>query len=445
MKTNYPFTATCFFAALFTFQLQAADHASSASWPQFRGPDGQGNSTATDVPIRFGLEQAVRWRTPIEGKGWSSPVVADGKIWLTTALTRAASQEEQERKLGDDPLKDIKEVAGAVELKALCVDFESGAIEHNISLAQVDDPEPINPLNTYASPTPVLDGQRVFCHFGNYGTWCLDARTGSPIWTTRIQVDHSVGPGSSPFVIGKHLVLVCDGIDQQFIVALDKTTGKELWRTARPPIRATNVEFKKAYSTPILVDVQGRQQLVIPGAQWICGYDPATGREIWRIDHGSGFSTSPSAVISGGLVVFSTGYMRPELVAVRPDGHGDVTTSHIIWRVSRGAPAKPSPLAVGNRIYMISDDGILTQLRSEDGSIAWRHRISGNFSASPINVSGKLFFCSHEGVVTVVADDETYQELAKNELESRLMASPAVVGNDLVIRTEQSLLRIGND
>lgn len=413
------------------------------SWPQFRGPDGQGNAGTANVPLEFDTKRMVRWQTPIDGKGWSSPVVAEGMVWITTAITRPATPEEQASKLAKDPLKGIKEVAGSVQIRAIGVDYATGKVVHDLVLAEIDDPEPINPLNTYASPTPMLDGGQVYCHFGNYGTWCINAQTGEQVWHRQIVVDYSVGPGSSPLVHQDKLILVCDGIDEQFVVALDKATGQEVWRTARPPKRASNVEFRKAYSTPIVVSVQGKQQLVVPTAQWICGYAPDSGEEIWRIDHGNGFSVSPRPIATNGLIVFSTGYMRPELVAVRPTGVGDVTDSHIAWRVDRGAPNKPSPIAVGDRIYMVADNGILTQLRTSDGSIAWQKRLSGNFSASPICAGDKLFFCSHEGKVTVVAAGPTYREVAKNEIDAQILASPAVVGNDLLIRTEHSLFRIG--
>lgn len=413
-------------------------------WPQFRGSNGQGHADRADPPVHFDLTHGMRWRTPIEGKGWSSPVVADGKIWLTTAVTRAATEEEQRRKLADVQFSDIKEVAASVQLYAMCIDFETGIVVHNIHLATVVDPEPINPLNTYASPTPVIDQGRVYCHFGNYGTWCLDAAKGDAIWQTKIVVDHSVGPGSSPVVCGDALILVCDGCDQQFVAALDKMTGREMWRTSRPPMRADNAEMKKSFSTPLVIEVDGSRQIVVPGAQWIAAYDPIGGDEIWRVDHGDGFSLSATPVYSGGLVIFSTGYGKPDLVAVRPTGRGDVSQSHVAWRVSRGAPIKPSPIVVGDRVYVVSDNGVLTQLQLADGSEVWRQRIGAEYSASPIAAGDKIYFLSHEGTVDVIQAGPDYELLAENKLEPRLMASPAIVGNDLIIRTEEALMRFSN-
>jgi hypothetical protein len=290
----------------------------------------------------------------------------------------------------------------------------------------------------------VISDGKVFCHFGTYGTWCLNAANVEVIWKKQIIVDHSVGPGSSPIVVGKHLIIVCDGIDSQFVAALNVETGEEVWRTPRPPMTATNEEMKKAYSTPIAIEVNGRTQVAAPGAEWICSYDPITGEEIWRAKHGEGFSTSPSAVFWRGMVVFSTGFMRPEMVAVRADGKGDVTDSHIAWRVKRGAPNKPSPIVVDGNLYMLADNGIMTQV-GPNGEEHWQERLGGNYSASLIGSGNRIFVCSHEGNVTVVKAGEKYSELAKNELagEGRLMASPAVVDGDLLIRSENALMRFG--
>lgn len=414
------------------------------SWPQFRGPSGQGIAGDAQVPTQFDDQTNVKWRTKIEGKGWSSPVVEDGRVWLTTAVTQKATAEEIKEKLAKDRMASMKEVAGSLELKAICLDVSSGKVLHDVSLATFEEVEPIHSLNTYASPTPFLSDGKVVCDFGNYGTWCLDAATGKEIWKTRYQVNYSVGAGSSPLVENGKVVLVCDGIDDQFVAAVDLSSGKEVWRTQRPPMVARDVEYEKAYSTPISIQVAGRTQVVVPAAQWICGYDLDSGKEIWRVKHGEGFSLSPRPIAVGDMVVFSTGYMRPDLVAVKLGGTGDVTDTHVVWRTSRGVPKKPSPIAVGDNIYMVSDDGILSQLDSKSGAILWKERLGGNYSASPIYVGNKLFFSSHEGVVTVVEAGSTYQEVASNQMDGRLLASPAVVGNNLLIRSEAELLCIGN-
>ena len=357
------------FAALMVFAFSDLPQVmADESWPQFRGPTGQGQAAECSVPDRFDQKSAMRWRTELEGRGWSSPVVADGKVWLTTAI-------EHER-LKKTVRNEVKDVASKLNLKVLCLDFASGSLLHNIEVAEFDDAEPIHALNSYASPTPVIANGRVYCHFGSYGTWCIDAKSGEKLWTKRVVIDHSVGPGSSPVVHGKSLILVCDGIDEQFVAALNIDTGEEIWRTKRPEIEANSTEMKKAYSTPIIIEVAGKEQVVAPGAQWICSYDPATGEELWRAKHGSGFSTSPSAVYWNGLVVFSTGFMKPELVAVRADGKGDVTDTHIAWRAKRGAPNKPSPLVSGRSALRDRGqrhlDSDRTQRRRPLARAAWR-------------------------------------------------------------------------
>ncbi|HBE72188.1 MAG TPA: serine/threonine protein kinase [Planctomycetaceae bacterium] len=408
------------------------------SWWQWRGPGGQGHAQNCRIPTQFDVKDAT-WKYDVAGKGWSTPAVDSGMIWLTTAIVTPATEEETAARLAGDPLKDMKEVASEIELRALCLRQENGRVLHDLALGRIKAPDPINPLNTYASPSPVIDGDNVLLHFGDLGTWCVKMVTGEVVWQRRIRVQHSVGAGSSPFVIDDVVVLVCDGVDKQFVVALNKNTGREAWRTSRPPMTGDNVEFHKAYCTPIEVEHDGRKEIVIPGAQWICAYDPKNGNELWRVNHGRGFSVSPMPVSVDGMVIFSTGYMRPELVAVRLGGEGDVTQSHVAWRLRQGVPAKPSPLIVDGNLYMVSDLGVLSCVKVTDGSIVWRERLGGNFSASPILADGKLVFCSHEGKVTMVQPGLEYKELAQSSLPPRILASPVPLSQGLLIRTETSL------
>lgn len=426
-------------------QTVAAEPGASV-WPQFRGPSGQGVSDASEVPLRFGLDLGMKWQTPIAGKGWSSPVIANDRIWLTTALSTDPTTEQREARLANVPLSNMKEVAGSIELRAVCLDSASGSLVHDMALATFDNPQPIHSLNSYASPTPCIDGDRVYCHFGTYGTWCLHAVSGEVIWTNRLVIDHSVGPGGSPVVVGNQILLACDGIDTQFVAALDKMTGQEVWRTDRPPMRASDGEYRKAYSTPLIIEVDGARQAIVSGAQWIVSYDPNSGEELWRIDHGNGFSISSTpiyAVTAGGrgLVIFTTGYGQSEVVAVRPDGSGDVTLSHIAWRMDRNVPEKPSPVAAEEVFYLIDDNGVLSCLEVEDAALVFRKRVPGNFSASPLLAAGHLFLSSQEGVVTVIKQSRQYEEVARVQLDARLMASPAVVGTDLIFRSEDSVMR----
>lgn len=412
----------------------------ASDWNQFRGPKGDGIASTGDTPVDFAKAKTV-WKTPIAGTGWSSPVVSDGKIWLTTAEVQPASEAEIEKKRQGVKFAQIKTVAGAVKLRALCVDAATGEIVHNVLLRDVTDPDLINPLNSYASPTPVINGNKVVCHFGAYGTWCLDTESADQLWKTALVIDHSVGPGSSPVVAGNVVLIVCDGIDKQFVTGLDLNTGQQIWTTNRPPMRADDGEFRKAYSTPLLIEIDGKTQAVIPGAQWMCAYDPGSGKEIWRADCGSGFSTTPMAVEHDGLVICSTGFMAPELVAINPAGKGDVSKTHIVWRTKQGGSTMPTAVAADGLLYSISDKGILTVLNTTNGEIVSRERIGGKFAASPLLASNTLYLGSQEGVMTVI-DRRTMKAVARNSMDGDLMASPAVIGSDLVIRTAKSLQRI---
>ena len=424
------------FAVLFSFSSIFAD-----DWPQFRGPQGTGIAPSSAKPPTKWSESNFVWDTALPGTGWSSPVFEENRIWLTTAVSQKATPEEIAKKLEGVQYAEIKTAASSVDLKALCIDMKSGKVLHELQLAKSTDPAPINPMNSYASPTPAIAAGLVVCHFGNYGTWCLDAKTGKTRWKQSFVVDHSVGPGSSPVIVEDNVILVCDGTDKQFVVAVDLKTGEEVWRTSRPSIRSTNGEYRKAYCTPMVIEVDGRQQAIIPGAQWTVAYEPKTGKEIWRVDHGQGFSVTPMACFESGLVIFSTGYTQPEFVAIDPTGSGDVTQTHIVWR-KRGAPTMPSMISHDGKIFAISDRGIMSCLDAKTGKTLQRKRIGGNFSASPLLANGRLFLSSREGKVTVIDCSESLSPVAENQLGKSIMASPAIIGNDLILRTESRLLRI---
>lgn len=411
-------------------------------WTQFRGTNGDGKANASvKPPIKIDLSKQTAWEVAIPGTGWSSPVYQNERVWITTAITKQATEEEIAAKLKGDRLASIKTLASSMELKAICIDAKSGAIIHSVMLGEVSSPEPINPMNSYASPTAAIQNGKVICHFGNYGTWCLDETSGKVLWDNKFVVKHSVGPGSSPVIVRDKVIVVCDGTDKQFIVGVDLNSGKQIWKTNRPPIRAADGEYQKAYCTPLLIDVNGQQQAVIPGAQWIASYDPETGKELWRADHGDGFSVTPMPVFESGLIVFSTGYMRPELVAIDPTGSGDVTNTNIAWRV-RGGPTMPSFIAESGRIYSMTDKGILMCVDAKSGEVLNRQRVGGNYSSSPLLAGGNLYFSGRDGTMTVVKCSSDLQTVAKTKFESSLMASPVTIGNDLLIRTEKKLIRI---
>lgn len=420
------------------------------NWPEFRGPHGDGIVLDQTVPAEFSESDHVTWKTPIPGRGWSSPVVADGLIWMTSAIEKIPSEDERLAMLRETGLEEKKlkglAIAKAIELKLMAVDLASGEHLRTVDLTTIESPDAIHSLNSYASPTPVVDGDHLFCHFGTYGTFCVDRASGSIAWQRTFPLEHGVGPGSSPFVHDGLLVLIQDGMDRQYVMALDKTTGETVWQTDRPPMDAPSGDTMKSYCTPIAVtDSLGREQLICMGAQWMVAYAPKTGEEVWRVLHGKGFSVVPRPVHVDGTVYFCTGFGKPQLWAVRIDGSGDVTDSHVEWTVKTGIPAKPSPILHEGLIYVVSDNGVASCIDAADGEIIWKERIGGDYSASPVLIGEHLFFGSQDGKVTVMTLGRDPAIVAVNQLDGRIMASPAIVDDAMILRTDMALYRIENE
>ena len=386
-------------------------------WPGFRGPTGQGHSAEQGIPLEWSESQNVVWKTPVDGLGWSSPVVVDGRVWLTTALT-------------DDTAE-----GGSLRVRAF--DVETGEMVVDTEVFTIDDVRSPNPKNSLASPTPVVSSERVYVHFGAYGTAAL-ATTGEILWSTRFQYDSQHGNGGSPILYKDVLILNVDGYDTAFVVALDAATGEVRWKASRPD------PISQAYSTPLLIQVGDRDEVVSIGAFRTSALDPATGEEIWRVGYPEGFSNVPAPAYSRdhGVVFIATGFQQPSLLAVRVDGTGDVTPTHISWKLGRGAPLTPSPLVVGDEVYVVGDTGIATCLDVRTGERRWRERLFGNYSASPLFVDGRIYFQSEEGLTTVIEPGTTFRELARNELDGRSLATPAVSNGSVFIRTDTHLYRI---
>lgn len=410
-------------------------------WSQFRGANGA-SSTGTQLPQKWTAEN-YKWRLKLPGRGWSSPVHANGIAWMTAAIERKATPEEIAEKLKGVEFARIKTAASSVEFLALAVDLKSGKLLHNISLGRTDDPQPVNPMNSYASPTPVISDGKVVCNFGAYGTWCLDAKTGEKVWETKYVIDHSVGPGSSPVVVDGNVILVCDGCDKQFIAAVKLEDGKEVWKTNRPPIRDTNGEFRKAYCTPAVCTVDGEKQVVVTGSQWICAYAPDTGKEIWRLDYGRGYSMSGVPLMVDNTIIFATGYDNHEFVAFSPKGTGQLDSQLIRWR-KRGAPSMSSSVVWNGQIYSTGDRGIVSIVDPADGTVKQRQRTIGNISSSPLIANGKLYVGSRDGKMVVIDCRKQLQVIHEFDFGSPVYASPCPVGDDLLVRTASELIRISN-
>jgi outer membrane protein assembly factor BamB len=397
--------------------LLAAAHVLAAEdWPQFRGPTGQGVSAETGLPVEWSESQNVRWKTAVPGIGWSSPVVAGDRVWLTTAVVDR----------------------NATTLRALAFDAASGKQVVDAEVFRLPRRNLLNPKNSHASPTPIVEGDRVYVHFGADGTAALTS-SGEVVWRKRFSYESQHGNGGSPTLYKDLLIFSCDGSDTAFVVALDKRTGAERWKTFR------RTPADQAYSTPLVIRVGDRDQLVSVGAYRAAVYDPDTGREIWRVGYADGFSNVPRPVFANGLVYIATGFQEPSLIAVRPDGTRDVTRTHVAWTLRRSAPHTPSPLAVGDELYVVSDIGIATCLDGRTGETLWRERLGGNYSASPVFADGRIYFLSEEGVATVLAPGKTFEKLATNTLDGATLASMAVADRSIFIRTDSALYRVGVD
>jgi outer membrane protein assembly factor BamB len=399
-----------------------------AQWPQFRGPDGNGLDSKNHVPLTWGEGKNVRWKTAIHGRGWSSPVILGTQIWMTTAT------EDGKR------------------LFVVAVDRDSGKIQHDIKLFDVETPQYAHPFNSYASPTPALEPGRAYVTFGSPGTAAIDTNTGKKIWERRDFVcNHFRGAGSSPVIFENLLLMHFDGSDYQYVVALDKNTGKTVWKTNRsvdfqdlaPDGKPKgDGDFRKGFATPQIVMVDGSPVMVSIGSKAVYGYNPRTGEELWKVIERRSHSGSTRPVSGHGLVYIPTGFDASQLLAVRPGGRGDVTSTHVAWRFTRGVPQKPSILLLGDLLFMVNDTGVTTCVDAKTGSEVWRGRIDGSYSASPLASGGRIYAFNEDGKTTVFEAGREFKVLAENFLDDGFMASPAVDGNALYLRTRMYLYRI---
>ncbi|MHC4176695.1 MAG: outer membrane protein assembly factor BamB family protein [Planctomycetota bacterium] len=389
------------------------------AWNQFRGPGGDGQARSKSLPVEWNEAKGVSWKTAIHGKAWSSPVVWGNQIWLTSA-TKDGQQ-----------------------LFAVCVDAESGKIVHNVTVFKIAQPMFCYPYNSYASPTPVVEDKRLWVHFGSAGTACLDTASGKVLWSRQdLRCDHFRGPGSSPIPFQDLLIVNFDGFDLQYVVALHKRTGKTVWKADRTiDYGSDDGDMKKAYCTPTVIEHRGRRQLVSPAAVATIAYNPSTGDELWKVYHG-GYNAAARPLYSHGLVFINTeGGLR--FLAVRPDGTGDVTRTHIAWTCRKATPTRPSQLIVKDHLYMVNDAGIVSCLDIKTGKATWTHRMGGSHSASPIHADGRIYFFDEDGRSRVIeANPKEFRLLAENQLDAGCMASPAVLDDALIVRTKTHLYRI---
>lgn len=397
------------------------------NWTHFRGTHLNGIAGKTVVPSEW--NNSVKWKTEIHGKGHSSPVIYGNQVWITTATPDGK------------------------ELYAVCADYNTGKILHDIKLFTPADVEGKHSINTYASPTPAIEKGFVYVHFGSFGTACIRTSDGSVVWKRDdLKCRHVQGPGSSPLLYKNLLILHYEGTDVRFIVALDKATGKEVWRTDRPeePYRALPSIGRKAYVTPLIIIVNGKDQMVSVGSALCAAYDPLTGKEIWRVIGGAE-STIAMPVFENGLVYFYTGFMvddqrvkYTEIIAVDPDGTGDITATNVVWkkRDEQAGNQISSLLIRDGLIYTMTTRNIMMCIDAKSGQEVWAERQQANFNSSPVFADGNIWFCSVKGEVLAIRPGRNYEVALRHQMDSGIWGTPAFLRNAVILRTENYLCRI---
>ena len=399
-------------------------------WPQFRGP--QGTGIANDcwaLPTRMSATENVAWNVAVPGTGWSSPVTDGELIWLTTAIRVPESNVDGTTSPG-------------LDLAVLAFERKTGAVRYSVKLFHLEQPDLIHSLNSYASPTPCLDQDHVYCHFGTYGTAAVNRTDGKIVWTNQeTQLKHSTGPGSSPILHHDLLIFHADGTDTQAIVALDRQTGSIRWRTERSGDLSPEPEQKKSFSTPLIAVIGQETLLISPAANWLYVYDPNTGKERLKVPYGeTGYSVVPRPIVLGKHAYVCTGFDRSRLLCVDIDPQENTAAGNrILWSVDQRMPTMPSPVLVDERLYLISDAGIATCVDTQSGEVVWSERLGGKFAASPIHADGKIYVGNQSGELFVLRPDRELNILASNPLDSAIMASPIAIGNQLIVRTAERL------
>lgn len=427
-----PRLARHFMAMPFALAFVLAAPTACADWPEFRGPTGDGHAPAEseNVPLLWSETENVRWKTEIPHRGWSAPVVLDGQVWVTTATVDGH------------------------ESYAIGLDAETGAILFEEKVFQTDHPEPLGngaSMNCYATPSSFIEPGRIYVHFGSAGTACLDTATGKVLWKRNdLPCRHYRGPSSSLVSFENLLILTMDGADLQYHVALDKKTGATVWKTDRsvawndehvPGQMARDGDLRKAHSTPLLVSVDEKPQMISAGAKAAYGYYPRTGAELWRVEYPD-WSVAPRPVFDGRLAFIVTGLSKKEMWAVDPTGEGDVTETGVVWKLRTHVGRYASPVLVDGLLYLAAEESFVSCVEAATANVMWTERVGGRFAASPIYAGGRLYFFNQEGETTVLQPGRTYERLAVNTLDDGFMASPAVAGSAFFLRTRSHLYRI---
>lgn len=387
----------------------------AGDWPQFRGPNSDGHVVGPATPLEWSDASHVAWKTAVPGLGWSSPAVADGKVFLTTSVPQ-----------GD-----------GLSLRALAYDAATGKVVWDREVRVVETVPSIHKKNSHASPTPLVRDGSVFVHFGALGMARLALDDGAIEWQCdELQYPPMHGSGGSPVLHDGKLVVVCDGSTKPFVAAVDAKTGKVVWKQ----YRSVEARISHSFVTATVALVDGKPQVMAPGPDHFAAYDLASGAELWRV-MAPGWSVVPQPTLGHGLVIYNHDYDNPELLAVKLGGKGDVTESNVVWRIKRGAPSTPSPVLVGDDLYYVSDNGIASCVNAKTGETYWMERLGGNYSASPIFVNGRILVLNEEGLATWLKLGREFVVLGTNQVPGRTLATPAFADGAMYLRTDETLYK----
>ncbi len=397
------------------------------NWTHFRGSSMNGQAHVDEAPLHWSDSTNVVWRADVKGKGWSSPVVYDNQIWLTSAT------------------EDGK------EFYVLCFDFTSGKLLHESTVFRCNEPQRIHATNSYATPTPCIEKGFVYVHYGTYGTACINTQDFNVVWKRDdLKCDHMQGPASSPIIYKDKLIVHLEGTENPYAVALNKKTGETIWKSIRPAAAYDTLEpvYRKAYQTPIVIEANGRE-LLISNASFMCfAHDVNTGEVVWFMKYGYD-STVSQPLFWNGLVFVNSGWIfldnKPNFTrqyAIDPTGEGDVTETHVRWMYEDEVPQIPTPVIVDGKMYMVHDRGMVTCLDAMTSEVIWKEKLKGNFNSSPVYAGGNIYFINVKGFCTILKPGDTFQKVAENDISETVKAVPVFVKDKLLLRTEKKLYLI---
>ncbi|RIJ48321.1 quinonprotein alcohol dehydrogenase [Maribellus luteus] len=397
------------------------------NWTHFRGSEMNGHANVEKAPLHWSDTENVVWKVPVKGVGWSSPVVFGKQVWLTSA-------EED-----------------GTKFYTFCFDLKTGKLLDEKTIFTSEEPQRIHSTNSYATPTPCIEKRRVYVHFGDFGTACIDTKTFDVLWKREdLRCKHMQGPASSPVICKNMLILHLEGTEDPYVVALDKTTGETIWKSVRPKEIYDPLEpvYRKSYQTPIVINANGKELLISNSAYMCFAHDVNTGEVIWTFTYGYD-STVSQPLYYNGLVFVNSGWIFEDNTpfftrqyAIDPAGKGDVTKTHQVWMYDDEVPQIPTPVIVDGLMYMVHDRGMVTCLGAMSGKPFWKEKLKGNFNASPICAAGNIYFINVKGECTILKPGNSFQKVAENSINETVKAIPVFVGDQMLLRTKDNLYLI---